>query len=60
VSDAADVEGFVEREANRNRLRNPPLRDWLSVYEQSAVGAFTDAAPIVFKAKANHVIAKGG
>src|SRR6516165_8773223 len=52
----ADIEGFIERETNRYRSRNPSLRDRLSVHEESAGSAFTDAAPVVFEAKAHHVI----
>src|SRR5262249_21932694 len=53
----ADIEGFIEGETNLYRLSNPPLRDRFSVHEQSAGCAFTNAAPVVFEAKAHHVIA---
>jgi hypothetical protein len=40
----ADIESFSKREANGDHLRNPSLRDLLSVHKQDAGRAFADAA----------------
>src|SRR5262245_40556986 len=53
----ADVEGFIERKANPDRLRNLRLGDLLLVDQQGRGGTLSDATALIGEFHPNNVIA---
>jgi hypothetical protein len=51
-----DIEGFIEREADPDRLRNSGLRNLLLVDQQRRRGRLADPAALVFKLNAENVV----
>src|ERR1700752_2677678 len=52
-----NVECLVQGESNSDAVRNAPLPNLFFVHEEDASRALTEAAPVIPKSNAHHVIA---